>query len=199
MLEEGVGPVAVELEVDERRAFVRLKLETGVQHPAERPSAAAAAAALSLPAEAVREAWFASVGVPFVYLQLADREAVDRAKLDHAAWERGFTGAFATSFFFFAGELAPGGSLYARMFAPDMGIVEDPATGAASATLAGSLAERAGGDGTHTWQIDQGVAMGRPSRIEASARTVGGRTVAVMAGGSTVIVAEGTITLPEGW
>jgi trans-2,3-dihydro-3-hydroxyanthranilate isomerase len=199
VFEEGVGPVSVEIEVDDARAFARLSLETRMEHPDARPSPEAAAAALSLPAGAVREAWFASVGVPFCYVHLADRATVDRAKLDHAAWEATFARAFAPSFFFFSGGLEPGGSLYARMFAPAMGIVEDPATGAASATLAGSLAERVPeAEGTFTWTIDQGVAMGRPSRIEASAAKREGRTVRVMAGGRTVLVAEGTIRVPDG-
>lgn len=199
VFEEGVGPVSVELEVDDARAFARLSLETRVEHPDARPSPAAAAAALSLPVDAVREAWFASVGVPFCYVHLADRETVDRAKLDHAAWEREFARAFGRHFFFFSGDLAAGGSLYARMIAPDMGIAEDPATGAAAATLAGSLAERMPrGDAVFAWRIDQGVAMGRPSRIEASAEKRDGRTVRVMAGGCTVVVAEGTIQVPAG-
>jgi trans-2,3-dihydro-3-hydroxyanthranilate isomerase len=199
VFEEGVGSVTVDVEVSDARAFARLNLQARVESPAERPSIEAAAAALSLPADTVREAWFATVGVPFCYVHLADRETVDRAKLDHAAWEASFAQAFAGSFFFFAGDLAAGGSLYARMFAPDMGIVEDPATGAASATLAGSLADRLPEpEGTFAWTIDQGVAMGRPSRIEASAEKRGGRTERVMAGGCTVLVAEGTITVPDG-
>lgn len=40
--------------------------------------------------------------------------------------------------------------------------------------------------------------MGRPSRLEASAEKRGGRTVAVMVGGSTVLVGEGSMTVPAG-
>jgi trans-2,3-dihydro-3-hydroxyanthranilate isomerase len=125
---------------------------------------------------------------------------VDRAQLDRAAWARHFApGAFSTALFFFAGDLAAGSRLYARMFAPGFGIEEDAATGSAAATLAGSLADRLPErDGVFAWTIDQGVKMGRPSVIEASAEKRDGRTVRVMAGGSTVLVAEGTITVPDG-
>jgi trans-2,3-dihydro-3-hydroxyanthranilate isomerase len=199
VFEEGVGPVAVDVEVSDARAFARLNLDAQVQYAAERPSNAAAAAVLSLPAEAVREAWFASVGVPFAFIHLRDRETVDAAVLDAAAWKAEFEHSAGPSLFFFAGDLAAGSGLYARMFAPDMGIVEDPATGAASVTLAGSLADRLPErEGTFTWQIDQGVKMGRPSRIEAAATKRDGRAVRVMAGGAAVIVAEGTITVPDG-
>jgi trans-2,3-dihydro-3-hydroxyanthranilate isomerase len=196
---EGVGPVAVDLAVDERRAFSRLSLEAEMEEPAGRPTPDEAAAALSLPADAVREAWFASVGNPFCFVHVADRAAIDRAEVDRAAWSRRFAGAYSSALFFFAGELAAGSRLYARMFAPGFGIEEDAATGSAAATLAGSLADRLPErEGVFTWTIDQGVKMGRPSLLEASAEKRGGRTVRVMAGGYTVLVAEGTITLPDG-
>lgn len=199
VFEEGVGPVSVDVDVSDARAFARLNLETGVKSPYERPSRETAAAALSLPVDTVRDAWFASVGVPFAFIHLADRDAVDRASLDYAAWNAGFSHEFGRSLYLFAGELAAGSGLYARMFAQDMGIAEDPATGSAAATLAGSLAERLPErEGVFTWHIDQGVKMGRPSHIEASAAKRDGRTVRVMAGGAAVIVAEGTIQVPEG-
>jgi trans-2,3-dihydro-3-hydroxyanthranilate isomerase len=199
VFEENVGPVAVDLGIDERRAFARLSLEAAVEGPAERPTPQEAAAALSLPADAVREAWFATVGTPFCFVHLADQAAIDRAEVDRAAWSRRFAGAYSSALFFFAGELAAGSRLYARMFAPGFGIEEDAATGSAAATLAGSLADRLPErEGVFTWTIDQGVKMGRPSLLEASAEKRGGRTVRVMAGGCTVLVAEGTITVPDG-
>ena len=196
---EGVGPVSVDLRVDDARAFSRLSLEAEVEEPAERPTLHQAAAALSLPQEAVSEAWFATVGNPFGFVRVVDREAVDRAQVDRAAWSQHFAGAFSSAIFFFSGDVAVGGRLYARMFAPGFGIEEDAATGSAAATLAGSLANRVPEpDGVFAWTIDQGVKMGRPSLIEASAEKRGGRTVRVVAGGSTVLVAEGTITVPDG-
>ena len=196
VLGEGVGPVTVELEVDDARAFARLSLESAVEESAP-PRLEDAAAALSLPADAVRDAWFATVGTPFCFVHLADREAVDRAEIDPAAWSRHFAGAFASALHFFAGDLAAGSRLYARMFAPSFGIVEDAATGGAAATVAGSLANRLPDrDGVFTWTIEQGVKMGRPSLLEASAEKRGGRAARVMVGGSTVLVADGAIRVP---
>jgi trans-2,3-dihydro-3-hydroxyanthranilate isomerase len=85
------------------------------------------------------------------------------------------------------------------MFAPALGIEEDPATGSASAALAGCLAERLPTDGSFTWTIDQGIAMGRPSRLEASAEKLRGRPVRVKVGGATVLVGEGSMTVPAGY
>jgi trans-2,3-dihydro-3-hydroxyanthranilate isomerase len=84
-----------------------------------------------------------------------------------------------------------GADIRARMFAPGMGIVEDPATGAAAAALAGYLAAtRPPGTGTLRWVVDQGVEMGRPSRLRAA---IEGDRVRV--GGDVVTVIEGTVHL----
>lgn len=84
----------------------------------------------------------------------------------------------------------------ARMFAPGLGIVEDPATGSAAASFAGVLMqfERLG-DGAHDVVIHQGVEMGRDSRIDLHLSIEGGRLVAVEIGGSAVVVSEGTLRL----
>ena len=84
------------------------------------------------------------------------------------------------------------------MFAPAYGIDEDPATGSGAAALAGCLASRLPDpEGTFAWEIEQGVAMGRPSHIEASAAKYRGRTVKVMVGGASVLVGEGTMNVPD--
>ena len=196
---ENVGPVSVDLRVDDARAFARLSLDAEVEEPAERPTVQEAAEVLSLPPEAVLDTWFASVGTPFCFIRVADREAVDRAQVDRAVWARHVAGAVSSALHFFAGDVAAGGRLYARMIAPSFGIEEDAATGGAAATIAGSLANRLPDrEGVFTWTIDQGVKMGRPSLLEASAEKRGGRAVRVMAGGCTVLVAEGTVTVPDG-
>ena len=87
----------------------------------------------------------------------------------------------------------------ARMFAPKHGIPEDPATGSAAAAFAGFLGGRPGlADGWHRWGIAQGVEMGRPSLIEASAHRRDGRVVEVRVGGKAVPVAEGMIEVEGG-
>ncbi len=199
VFEEGVGPVTVEIRLDPSATFTRLIRDTGIESPPIRPARKAAATTLSLSEDAVLDAWFASVGVPFCFIHLAGTEAVDRAALERTAWSLNLARAWAPHLFFFAGALHSGSRLYARMFAPALGIEEDPATGSASATLAGCLADRLPTDGDFTWTIDQGIAMGRPSLLEASAEKRRGRTVQVKVGGSTVLVGEGTMAVPAGY
>ena len=201
VFEEGVGPVTVEIRLDATATFTRLVLDREVDSPATVPARKVAAATLSLSEEAVLEAWLASVGLPFCFIHLANKAAVDRAALDRATRSANFAQAWSPNLFFFAGELPPASRLYARMFAPALGIEEDPATGSACAALAGYLAGRSPSqDVTFTWQIDQGVNMGRPSLIEASAeKSQGRRPGKVKVGGFTVLVGEGSMTVPAGY
>jgi trans-2,3-dihydro-3-hydroxyanthranilate isomerase len=79
------------------------------------------------------------------------------------------------------------------MFAPGLGVPEDPATGSAAAALAGLLAWRLG-DGEHTVVIEQGYEMGRPSVIRLAFVVPAGEGLrSVSIGGDAVVVTEGTI------
>lgn len=199
VLEEGIGPVAVEIKLRGETVLAHLVTEKEVESPSARPARSQAASALSLPEDAVLETWCAGMGVRFCFVHLASREAVDRAVLDRAAWSTNFAHAWSPNLYFFAGGLATGSRLYARMFAPALGIDEDPATGAGAAALAGYLAARSPAeDGSFKWEIDQGIAMGRPSFIEASAEKRRGRPARVKVGGATVLVGEGTMNVPAG-
>lgn len=194
VLEEGVGDVTVE--IHDGTKDIRLVLNGSVECPTMQPEKAAAAAAISLPSMAVRETWFASAGLPFCFLHLQNKEAVDSATLDRGAWTANFAKAWAPQLFLFSGSLETGGELYARMFAPAFGIEEDPATGSACAALAGYLAsfptER---DGNFAWTVMQGIAMGRPSTIQATAERHDGRVTKISVGGSSIIVGEGQMYL----
>jgi trans-2,3-dihydro-3-hydroxyanthranilate isomerase len=80
------------------------------------------------------------------------------------------------------------------MFAPEIGIVEDPATGSAAAAFAGVLARFEDlPDGWHTLPIVQGVEMGRPSliglEIEITSAVLSGARIA----GKAVMVSEGDL------
>ena len=130
------------------------------------PSAEQVAAALSIPTSALAKAvpietWDAGYAVAFV--ALASKEAVTRCKVNLAQWPQGSSGQAVSLFPYAAtGERR----VYARMFAPTLGIPEDPATGGAAVAMAGHLHTHHGiGDGTHRFEIEQGVDMGRPSLI----------------------------------
>lgn len=195
LFEEGIGTVAIEAKAASVKGTARLALETGPDiRPLDLPRPALAAM-LSLPEARLgwRAAWAAAVGVRFCCIPLADREAVAEARLDLAVWENVLPpDAWARQVYAMGGDFAPGGRLKTRMWGPAVGVAEDPATGSAAATLAGSLAAMAlDPDGIFAWEIEQGAEVGRPSLIEAEAEKRRGAVVAIRVGGSAVIVAEG--------
>lgn len=90
----------------------------------------------------------------------------------------------------------PGNDLAARMFAPGMGLGEDPATGAAAAALIGQLAQHAE-SGQTEFALRQGVEMGRPSLISLQLRKDGDTLTHGSIGGHAVIVGQGTLDLDD--
>lgn len=133
-------------------------------------------------------------GTPYLLVPLRDRDAVDRAIPDAAsarrlAHEHGIT----RPIFLFAFE-APC-TVYSRMFAPTLGIAEDPATGSASGPLGSYLVQHGlvSGDAAHRIVSLQGVAMGRPSRIHVSIDGVPGAITRVRVGGEAVLVGRGEL------
>ena len=81
-----------------------------------------------------------------------------------------------------------------RMFAPDLGIPEDPATGSAAIGFAHVIQGfDQGPDGLHKRTIEQGLEMGRPSSIQLISTVVRGKLEGVRIGGAAVRVAEGQL------
>jgi trans-2,3-dihydro-3-hydroxyanthranilate isomerase len=85
----------------------------------------------------------------------------------------------------------------ARMFAGDIGSPEDPATGSAALALGVRLVHRGDfGDGAHSFTIEQGVDMGRPSRLTVTCDVTSGEVERVRVTGGAALVAEGRIAVP---
>lgn len=103
-------------------------------------------------------------------------------------------GAPAAVFLFCRETRAASNAFHARMFAPNMGVQEDPATGSAVAAFSGYLAARGGyADGEHVVRIEQGEEMGRPSLLELALRIQGGALTGATIAGGAVVVTEGVI------
>jgi trans-2,3-dihydro-3-hydroxyanthranilate isomerase len=197
VLEEGVGPVRVDLGPVAGHAtlFMDGAPET---HPCPAPPNDVAAVLGLEPEALVGAIWQASYGPNMLFVKLADPACLPRITLRADRWEAmaDMLSARAIYPYAVAGDRDGTMLLRARMFAPGMGIPEDPATGSAVAALAGSFPD-APADGVLRLEVSQGVEMGRPSTILASVTRVDGQTTQISVGGSAVVVGEGRfIRLP---
>ena len=197
VFEEGVGPVPVAIFRDGGRVtHCRLTAARLPEPGPPAPPAAALAAMLSLADGEVLEAaacW--SCGTPFLVVPMAGLDALARCALDLPRWRELLAG-YATQKVYPVARL---GDLHwrVRMFAPGLGVPEDPATGSAAAAFAGWIAARVSEprDGTLAVRLEQGIEMGRPSALDLEFDRRGGAITAVRVGGAAVLVAEGTLGL----
>jgi trans-2,3-dihydro-3-hydroxyanthranilate isomerase len=201
VFEEGAGLVPVCLQLDgDRVAGAELTAPEPLKLGAP-ARVADVAAALGLEAgdiQVVRHPpRVASVGLPFLVVELVDRAALRRACTDMAATARLLPRDGADSIYLYTRDVGAGDpacDVCARMFAPLDGIEEDPATGsatAAAAALLASLAPVATGDVRITFS--QGVDMGRPSLLTGRVARGGSAGLSVHVGGRCAFVMRGTI------
>jgi trans-2,3-dihydro-3-hydroxyanthranilate isomerase len=137
----------------------------------------------------------ASVGFPFVFAELRDRSALERAVVNINGFEALSREEVRPSVYLYA-RVEDGFDIRARMFAPSSGVPEDPATGGAGCAVAGLLAHYdAASDGSFRLRIAQGVEMGRPSILLARAQKTAGVVQATWIGGTCVLISEGVLHL----
>jgi trans-2,3-dihydro-3-hydroxyanthranilate isomerase len=202
VLEEDVGPVPVVIRaVHAGGGWAQLSAAKMPEVGPPVPSRATLARMLGLNTEDVlatsERPQAVSCGLPFLIVPLASVGAVSRARMQVNRWEETLATAWASMIWVYAADHEGGERHYrARMFAPGINVPEDPATGSAGAAFAGYLAARSRvRGGMLSWTVDQGVEMGRPSRLELEADKVDGEITGIRVGGSAVLVAEGTMTL----
>ncbi len=191
-LEEGVGPVSVRVESD------MLWLSTPQIERVGECDRAACARALDLRewdllADVPPQVY--SAGNPMLYVAVTDRDTVDRASVDPAA-----LGALedeireSIGVFVFTPTRA---GAYSRMFAPELGVVEDPATGSATGPLAAYMMAHGlcgTADGT-AFVSEQGTKMGRRSLLHVLVRGERGSD-GIDVGGRVAPIVDATMTLP---
>ncbi|SOC85247.1 trans-2,3-dihydro-3-hydroxyanthranilate isomerase [Ensifer adhaerens] len=204
VLEEKVGPVRCAVRVSETGAsFAEFDLPTKSSHykleNALERQGIADALAISVKHVGFENhypsVW--SAGVPFLFVPVKDVATLAEVDFDPALWERvaPFTGGHLVSAYVYC--RGSGASHFqARMFSPDMGIAEDPATGAAVAGLSGIIhaCDRLQ-DGHHSFVIAQGVEMGRASKIHLHIDVTAGEISRARIGGQAVRVASGLLEI----
>jgi trans-2,3-dihydro-3-hydroxyanthranilate isomerase len=144
------------------------------------------------PGDIIGEPVIASTGNNFLFAELRSREILKAASYSIEVFRRHLPMERTVGIHLYV----TGADIQTRMFAPLFGVPEDPATGSANVTLIGLLAMHdIHPDLTLTRTIGQGIDMGRPSVLEATAEKKRGKVVATYIGGRCVAMLSGTIDL----
>lgn len=156
---------------------------------------AEAITATNLPVEVV------SCGVPFLYVPLKNLEAVRKIRVRLDVWEKTLRDAgVPPEVFVFTEEVETAGSrVHSRMFAPALGIGEDPATGAASGPLGCYLVRHEVVRAEPRVELisEQGIEMGRPSFIKIGVEQAAGEITRVTVSGQCYFMGAGYLEVEQ--
>jgi trans-2,3-dihydro-3-hydroxyanthranilate isomerase len=133
-----------------------------------------------------------STGVPFIIVPLASLDALRRIRVDTEGLISLVERRWAREIFVFCPEARhPDNQFSARMFAPLMGIAEDPATGSANGCFAAYLVQQGYlGTPSIAVRVEQGYEINRPSLLRLKAENREGQ-IEVHVGGKVIMVARG--------
>jgi trans-2,3-dihydro-3-hydroxyanthranilate isomerase len=135
-----------------------------------------------------------STGIPFILVPLKNLAALKKAKVNLEKYSKLMEITHSTEIFVFSPEpYSPENQISARMFAPSLGIPEDPATGSANGCLAGYLIQHSYFEKDQIdLKVEQGYEINRPSILYLKAKKVSDK-IEVMVGGKVVKVAKGEL------
>lgn len=197
---EKIGPVACDVRLHDRESgFAEFKLPQLPQPAGDLPEPAILAAGLGLDVADIDITAFPpsrwSAGVPFAVVAVRSLEAAGKARPSGEAFNQAFGQGGPAKAYVVCEEAAEAGhQLHVRMFAPGIGVAEDPATGSALAAFSGLyVAHKRPADGVHRLAIEQGYEMGRASVLHLTLDVEGGRLREATIGGDAVVVTEGVI------
>ena len=197
VFEEKAGLVRISIRKSDQGAIsCELKapqvFSLGKELPAEMVAEALCLSASEIVTD-IRSPIVASVGLPFLMVELRDRSVLQKAGINPIGFERiADQGVMPDIHLYVRSD--DEFDIRARMFAPLDGVPEDPATGSANCALAGLLAHyHESTSGHFEWRIAQGVEMGRPSLLQARAEKTADKVLSTWIGGSCVLVSEGHI------
>lgn len=198
--EEPIGTVTCIMEaIDRHRASAHFSLPTLPKRTGDAPEAAKLAEVLGLDEADIGCGPYAparfSAGIEFVLVPVASPEALARIRLQKRGWASIFGSIDQNIYVFTQTPDERAFDFAARMFAPDLGIGEDPATGSAAGALIGLLAQHESESGVLNKSLRQGHEMGRPSTIALRYTISEGQLSRAGIGGDAVLVAQGVLDL----
>ncbi len=197
IFDEGVGPVRVDFEHCEDKPCKLVMHQRPPQffEPLDHALVANALSLNEYDLEPNLPVQIVSCGFPFILAPARSLDAVRRAKVRLDLLESKLGHLESQELLVFTQETVNRESdIHCRMFAPRLGVPEDPATGGAHGPLGSYLVRHGLSDGKHIVS-EQGYAMGRPSKLVVGIESVDGEITDVSVSGECVQVGEGTIRL----
>jgi trans-2,3-dihydro-3-hydroxyanthranilate isomerase len=202
VLEENIGPVRCIVRRGEGASYAEFDVPRIAEAIPFSPDREKLAAALGLAPDEIgfpghtTGAW--SAGVPYVTVPVRDLAAMARIRFDTHLWQdfapAKASDAVASAYAYCRETVLPGSAFHARMFVAATPSYEDPATGSAAAAFVGAvIANERPTDGPLEVCIEQGIEMGRPSRIRLEIDVVAGVAAKARIGGDAVVVGRGEI------
>ncbi len=200
-IEEQIGTITAVIErLDRRTGHARFALPRLPEVAGTSPDKAKLALALGIEPDEIgcglHKPSVYTAGVIFYLVPVRSAGVLRRVTPQRGGWSEVFPLGHHSVYVYTETPDEPDVDLAARMFAPGMGLGEDPATGAAAAALIGQLALHAG-SGQTEFRVRQGVEMGRPSLINVQLRKDGDTLTHGSIGGHAVIVGQGTLDLDD--
>ncbi|MEQ1770966.1 MAG: PhzF family phenazine biosynthesis protein [Devosia sp.] len=196
-LEEQVGTITCLIDrIDRRTGHVKFMLPHLPEVVGKSPDKATLALALGIEPEDIgcglHQPGVYSAGVIFYTIPVRNAHVLNSLQLQKHGWDEVFPLGHKSVYVYTETPDEPDNDFAARMFAPGMGLPEDPATGAGAAALVGELARHVG-DGQTEYVVRQGFEMGRPSRIEVQIIKDGDTLKHAGMGGHAVVVGQGSL------
>lgn len=198
-LEEGVGPITVSISLKDGAPDMIWMTQLNPTFGATLDTLDSVAEMLSLSPDDINTdlpVEIVSCGVPVIFMPVRSLEAMRRINFRQDVSARLLNPLDITEVFVFSQEVENAGSaVHSRMFAPEIGVWEDPATGAASGPLGSYLVRHGVVPAAPIADIvsEQGIEMGRPSFIHIRIEQHDADITRVQVGGRVVYVGEGDI------
>lgn len=198
LFDEGVGPIQVDYK-STKPAPIGLMMHQPLPEFLDTIDNKTIAELLSLNPQDINShlpVQIVSCGVPFIMVPVSSLEAIKRASLKLALADENLSATDCREFFLFTDETEfPESDLHCRMFAPRFGVPEDPATGSAHGPLGSYLYQHGRWKG-EPMISEQGIELGRASRIRFNIESRGDEITDVQVGGEAVEIGRGSILIP---
>jgi trans-2,3-dihydro-3-hydroxyanthranilate isomerase len=139
--------------------------------------------------------WRYSAGPTFTFVPVDGLDAIGRAQIVDEHWKDAFGGDRPSGAFLYCRDTVQHkAAFHARMFAPEMGVREDPATGSAAVAFAGMIHRFDElPEGLYEGMIEQGLEMGQPSEVFLEFEVENRNIRVVRIGGHAVVIRDGVI------